>query len=406
MSIATRIQSIEEHITDAYDSLSKFGVAANNKNIENIAGLIDEIYDNSPKTDYVSGTDLTLENTRVGKIDFKDTDNIEKIGLGATNQYTTTGKNLLAIKQLTTQTINGVTFTPHYTGNKLDYINVNGTATATAGYFLDNGNVDQPSTYTNELPSGTYILDDFSGSTSTYMALFFRYFISDSTSTTTIDSVENSRKLTINSTIKYSSYIRINSGTTVNNMKFYPQLEVGSTQTTYEPYTGGIAIPNPDNPQDINVVSGYNVVGISNKNIARLELEGQARNYANGIPFAISSFNGYIANVKPNTTYVSSCQNISTEYAEISNLCYFDENMNFLSGNVYNGRNKTFTTPANCKYVSIAVNKAIVNFQLEQSSSATSYIAHQGNNFEVNLGTIELCKINTYQDYIYKNNKN
>ena len=87
MSIAARIQSIEEHISDAYDSLSKFGVAApSNKNIENIASLVDEIYDSTPKTDYVSGTNLTLENTRVGKIDFKDTDTIEKIGLGATNQ--------------------------------------------------------------------------------------------------------------------------------------------------------------------------------------------------------------------------------------------------------------------------------------------------------------------------------
>ena len=87
MSIATRIQSMEEHISDAYDSLSKFGVAApSNKNIKNIASLVDEIYDNTPKTNYASGTNLTLANTRIGKIDFKDTDNIEKIGLGATNQ--------------------------------------------------------------------------------------------------------------------------------------------------------------------------------------------------------------------------------------------------------------------------------------------------------------------------------
>lgn len=87
MSIATRIQAMEEHISDAYDSLSKFGVAApSNKNIENIASLVNEIYDNTPKTDYASGTNLTLENTRVGKIDFKDTDTIEKIGLGVTSQ--------------------------------------------------------------------------------------------------------------------------------------------------------------------------------------------------------------------------------------------------------------------------------------------------------------------------------
>ena len=404
MSIATRIQSIEEHISDAYDSLSKFGVTApSNKNIENIASLVDEIYDSTPKTDYASGTNLALENTRVGKIDFKDTDDIEKIGLGVTDQYTTTGKNKLAIKQLTTQTINGVTFTPHYTGNKLDYVNVNGTASATASYILDSADVDQVSTYTNELPSGTYILDDFSGGSSVYTAIFFRYYTSGTTFTT-INSVDNSRKFTINSTFKYASYIRIASGQNVNNMKFYPQLETGNAETTYEPYTNG-ASPNPSYPQNINVVKGNNVVGTSNKNIARLELEGQIRHYANGKPLTISGFNGYIANVKPNTTYVSSCQDISTQYAEISNLCYFDDNMNFLSGNAYNGRNKTFATPSNCKYVSIAVNQIIVNFQLEEGDTATSYVPHQGNNFEINLGK-NLIQDETFVQGSFSDNTN
>ena len=195
------------------------------------------IYDNSLATDKInpSGTATTTAEIEEGQI--TDVIGFKSLKLkGQTSQYTTTGKNLLAIKQLTTQTINGVTFTPHYTGNKLDYVNVNGTATATAGYFLDNADVDNVSTYTNELPSGTYILDDFSGSSSVNIAIFFRYYISGSTFTT-INSVENSRKLTMDSTFKYTSYIRINNGTTVSNMKFYPQLETGSTQTTYEPYT-------------------------------------------------------------------------------------------------------------------------------------------------------------------------
>lgn len=166
-------------------------------------------------------------------------------------------KNLLAIKHLTTQTINGVTFTPVYDGNKLQYVNVNGTATATAIYNLDSANIDYINTYTNELPSGTYILDDFSGSTSPYMAIFFRYFTIGSTSVTNIDSVDNSRKLTIDNTIKYASYIRINTGTTVNNMKFYPQLEKGSTATSYEPYyiEKSIKVDNEDFISMDNLVS-------------------------------------------------------------------------------------------------------------------------------------------------------
>lgn len=41
------------------------------------------------------------------------------------------------------------------------------------------------------------------------------------------------------------------------------QLETGSTATFYEPYVGGMASPNPDYPQDIQVVTGMQTVTIS-----------------------------------------------------------------------------------------------------------------------------------------------
>lgn len=178
------------------------------------------------------------------------------------------GKNLLTTKTLVEATTNGITFTPVYDGNKLQYVNVNGTATATAVYNLDSANIDYINTYTNELPSGTYILDDFSGSTSPYMAIFFRYYTIGSTSTTTIDSVDNSRKLTIDSTIKYASYIRINNGTTVSNMKFYPQLEKGNTETSYAPYFTPIELNKIGNYQDfIRKGSGKNLINVSNGSV-------------------------------------------------------------------------------------------------------------------------------------------
>lgn len=42
--------------------------------------------------------------------------------------------------------------------------------------------------------------------------------------------------------------------------------------------------------------------------------------------------------------------------------------------------------------------------QLEQNSTATTYEPYKGNTYEVNLGNIELNKIGTYQDRIYKDN--
>lgn len=41
------------------------------------------------------------------------------------------------------------------------------------------------------------------------------------------------------------------------------QLEVGSTATPYEPYTGGIPAPNPDYPQDVQTVTGEQTVTVS-----------------------------------------------------------------------------------------------------------------------------------------------
>jgi hypothetical protein len=55
-----------------------------------------------------------------------------------------------------------------------------------------------------------------------------------------------------------------------NNIEIYIkdiQLEAGSTATSYEPYTGGVPAPNPDYPQDVNVVTGRQVVNIKSQNL-------------------------------------------------------------------------------------------------------------------------------------------
>lgn len=124
MSIATRIQSINEHIEDAYDSLNKMGVTANDKNIENIAGLVDQIYENAPKTNYIEGADLILENTMKGQLKYEN----DIISYGSIEQITTTGINMLDLTDGT------------YTNNGITAVVNNGTivlnGTASANSFL------------------------------------------------------------------------------------------------------------------------------------------------------------------------------------------------------------------------------------------------------------------------------
>ena len=69
MSITSRIFSMEEHVTNAYDELQGLGADLTNvnKNIENISMVLDDIYDSMPKVSG-EGTSLTLDDTRVGKI--------------------------------------------------------------------------------------------------------------------------------------------------------------------------------------------------------------------------------------------------------------------------------------------------------------------------------------------------
>lgn len=126
--------------------------------------------------------------------------------------------------------------------------------------------------------------------------------------------------------------------------------------------------PTPETPIEIEVVRG--------KNRAKLEAEGKYRVFSTGNFATNANFNSYIADVQPMTAYITSAKNIATQYAEISNLCYFDKNMNYISGIAYNTADKSFTTPNNCYYVTMAVNVSIEEVQTEKGSQATSYLPY------------------------------
>ena len=72
---------------------------------------------------------------------------------------------------------------------------------------------------------------------------------------------------------------------------------------------------------------------------------------------------------------------------------------------------RTTTTPQNCAFVRIQFSKydswsdndvTNANFMFESGSTATAYQPYQSGTYSISLGSIELCKIGDYQDYIYK----
>ena len=209
------------------------------------------------------------------------------------------------------------------------------------------------------------------------------------------------------------------------------------------------ASPSPSCPQDVQVVTGENTVKITGKNLLKTDrtlgtpsntawgnstkrlfdfdeyVVGITRNnyysgastttaVVDGSAYTITTIQGGYGvglpiELLPNTEYVVSADITNQANAEICVGFYQDDGTYIgmeepLRGN----RTFTFTTPSNCAFADIilacATNQTCTfsNIQLELGSTATAYEPYQGQEFPIDLGSIELAKIGDYQDRIYK----
>lgn len=167
------------------------------------------------------------------------------------------GKNLLKYPYVnTTKTISGITFTDNGDGT----ITANGTATATASYFLDSEfNYIGGTTYTiSGCPKG--------GSNSTYK-------IKGDRLGAYIDDNGNGATYSFKYDTTAAIVILIYKDTTVDNIVFHPQLELGDTATEYEPYHGSTTTITPDTnpyvvPNNIRQLDGLNTITVSEGEIS------------------------------------------------------------------------------------------------------------------------------------------
>lgn len=128
--------------------------------------------------------------------------------------------------------------------------------------------------------------------------------------------------------------------------------------------------------------------------LSHIEFKDGCRMWDSGEKINLENIYGLKIPVKGNIQYVSSSD------AEISNLCFFDKNMNYLSGLTYNTENKTFTTPLNCSYITLAVSSTFIYFQLEQGSTATAYEEY------IEPKMYVLNNNNVYEEFIKKEELN
>jgi hypothetical protein len=185
----------------------------------------------------------------------------------------------------------------------------------------------------------------------------------------------------------------------VNNV-FYTNQGTGAFT-----YGSVVDIPNPDYPQDINVVTGEQNVKIKSENLSN------TNNIFNGY----ISANGYtVSNIYNRTMYIEINDNtkyhIEKELSSNSRFCIaFSNEIPQNNTPIYNyiiSNNSTYLeiTNTNYKYLCIwfyTLTDETTDYN-EVLNSLNIYTSYQ--TYPINLGNIELCRIGDYQDYIYNQN--
>ena len=173
-----------------------------------------------------AGLTLNLEPHQSGSGD-PSPENVRPITGWTGVKVTRAGKNVFPSKGLT-RTLNGITIHSNDDGS----FTVNGTATATAQFDL---------TLNNELKlqSGQYTVDLLADKAVTFDIRHVWWFFYNLDASADIATYQMSKTFTINAVTATRFYLRIISGTTVDNVTLYPMLVYGSdAPTEFEPYNG------------------------------------------------------------------------------------------------------------------------------------------------------------------------
>lgn len=410
MSVTTSIENISNHLKNAYDELQGLGADLTNvnKNIENISMVLDNIYDSMPRVSE-EGISLTLDNTKVGKIKSTLKGNI--------SQYSTTGKNMFD-STLTNQTLGGVTISYNNDGT----ITFNGTATSNATShiftrypnFQDAFTLQANTSYTFSLNKlkGTVTFGENTEHSSVQLwkkwdytfQLYFDRITDNKLVVTKTPSAE---------TIINAIQVAIRQGDVFNNFTISLQLEQNNQETDWEEYTGGIASPNLDYPQDIQVVSGKNNIYIANKNLIKMNNQTtSSSNLTAIIDNGIVTINGtsnataFLFLIRNQLYLPAGTYTLSAFNPELYNDATFDLRITGKNGDGILGRtflnninsSTTFTLSQDLKEGCLQVrassgdvlNNFVVKPQLERGTQATSQEIYKENVYPIDFGAQNL----------------
>lgn len=369
MSIATQIQRLNVAKSNVKEVVNQDFGFIQNETVSDYATKINETIEEYKKyipEATVEGTELNVDDAVPirSKIDPK----------GNTYQKQLSGKNLLNL-QNGTYSSNGITAVVED-----GKITINGTATTTSFLAI-------PFVY--EYDGSTYSISANNENTignTTGSGDFASVRISGETTTQAILGNKNATKTFTLSGTKNDFTIRTGAGLTYNNFVIYPQLEIGQP-TDYEPYCGGQASPNLDYPQEIEVVTGDNVIKNVGKNLFNGVVETGSYNTSTGAKQASSTLkrNVYPIKVNPNTTYIFSINGIG----KAINVFEYEKDMTFI-GKITGdsiAANTPFITSDKTEYINIfrGSTDGTEKWQIEEGLTPTSYEPYREEEYKLDL---------------------
>lgn len=317
---------------------------------------------------------------------------------GDTYQQTYSGKNLLNLEGRTSYGVTGSV-------NPDNTVTISGKATRTDGIVIFS--------HVGTLPAGTYTL-----SISKALPGVFNLSFASGVSARIAAGNTSATVTTPQSYTNPVIFFGATNGVTYNET-FKVQFVAGSTPDyDFEPYVGGIPAPSPDYPQGVQTVTGEQTVEVTGKNLIYTNPRTNE-----GITFSYNSTNGATAiSGTPELTYAISATNSVSIPAGTYTISVDSPkpfNIGIGTRNASNVRTPTYI-PAGSTSVTITRTEPVVRYDiyvsgltpgtyisdefklmLEQGSTATAYELYQSHSYTISLGSLELCKIGAYQDYIY-----
>ena len=161
--------------------------------------------------------------------------------------------------------------------------------------------------------------------------------------------------------------------------------------------------PAPDSPQPVEVVKGTQVVSVHDRNILNVPAS-----------YTLSGYRSVSISAKRGRTYTVQCNSITTDGSG-SCLLTFQKagggtvgSIQYLS-NTTKEKTVTLTADAVAIYIysdtgyatSQGVTTTFYDLMVCESSERQAYVPYQTQSYSIDLGSTELCKIGSYQDYIY-----